>query len=309
MKKLLSYAALIVLMFAIAACDDGDNGEKPAGDGPVLQACLNALRVDPGELDPVFSSDTLSYEVSVDASFTAVTVTAVPDDGTRVSVNGNDVSADDYSAEVGLAGERTVITISASAEGLLTREYRITVVRAAQNPVRNWSFESYEIVGDTGIPLNWTVSTASGEFIATGNYAHDGSHSGIFTKLTGTIAGREVLSDAIAVDPSRNLTVSCGIYLPREDRNPGRAGAGIKIYYFTDRECLVPCENASDTKPRVTPAQEGVWEQVSFERVAADIPGDAACIRIALRACFIASAGGTDEDVIYFDGVSLSQPD
>ena len=308
MKKLLSYGALIVLMFAIAACDDGGAGEKPAGDGPVLQAGLNALRVDPGELDPVFSSETLSYEVSVDSSLAAVTVTAVPDDGTRVSVNGNDVSADEYSAEVGLAGERTVITISASAEGLLSREYRITVVRAAQNPVRNWSFESYEIVAARE-SSELTVSTASGEFIAAGDYAHDGSHSGMFTKLTGTIGGREVLSDAIAVDPLRNLTVSYWIYLPREDRNSGRAGAGIKIYYFTDQDCLVPCENASDTKPRVSPSLEGVWEQVSFERVAADIPGDAAYIRIALRACFIASAGGTDEDAIYFDGVSLSQPD
>jgi hypothetical protein len=297
-------ALLCAMSLGIAGCDDsagGDDGARPVAPSPGPR--LAALSVTPGALAPQFFPDNFSYTLSLDDAVSEITVAVEPAEGFSVCING--AEPDDSGAtvvDIGTGSDDVIVTaLSPAGE---TRDYSIRIVRTFSSEIANWSFESSDV---ENAPLNWTMNS-TGKFAVYDGGAHDGTHAGYFTSLTGQINGREVLSDPVAIDPSMGLTLSAWIYLPQTGGDTQRAGVGIKCFYYTDPQCLNPCESASATRPKVSPETENTWKQVVFPRTAAQIPEDAWYVRIGLRACYDASHGGTEGTIIYIDSVSITQP-
>jgi len=166
---------------------------------------------------------------------------------------------------------------------------------------------SFELFNEYNHPFDWELLT-SGEFKSSGDYYYEGLLSGTFTTVTSSISGREILSSPVQVTPGKMIIVSGRFYTPSiEGTSPERIKTGFKLYYYTDEECTNPASTAYSTMAKVSLKEQGVWEIISYDRTADQIPQDATFVRIGLRACYDKDAGGTKFDAIYFDNISLQQ--
>ena len=96
---------------------------------PSTDANLANLTVNPGALQPAFSSDVTNYTANVDSSVISVTVTAQPRDaGATVSINGQTTTS--RSVSPGAPGSSTPITIVVTAASGTQNTYLVTVNRA-----------------------------------------------------------------------------------------------------------------------------------------------------------------------------------
>ncbi|HOO72896.1 MAG TPA: cadherin-like beta sandwich domain-containing protein [Spirochaetota bacterium] len=309
MRILYVRAVFCVLVLAFAACDDsGGNDDSTFQDDPVIEARLESLQVSPGTLDPAFSSLSYSYYLEVEDTVSELTVAARAASGLTLSVDGVPIDGNDYSSVITLSDDSTELTITVSSGDENSRDYILQIVKLHESAVPNWSFEYFETVDESSVPVNWTMNT-SGRFLVSDTYALYGSYSGKFETLTQTIGGREVLSDPVAMQGATAVEVEAWFYLVDEndDALADDAEVSIKIYYYRDTGCLDPCENESYTKNKVALTSVNTWERVSFQRDADEIPADARFCRIAIRACYNASEGGTADDAMYVDGVSMTQ--
>ena len=67
----------LLIALGLGACSDVSNAPAPVTP-PSPDAKLSSLDINPGPLQPVFSSDTLVYTVDVAFNVSSVTVTAAP---------------------------------------------------------------------------------------------------------------------------------------------------------------------------------------------------------------------------------------
>ena len=311
MKKIYVHAVFCVLVLAFAACDDsGSNDNSTIQDDPVIQARLESLEVSHGTLDPEFRPLSYSYYLEVEDTVSELTVTARAASGLSLSVDGSPVGGNEYSSTIPLSNDSTEVIITVSLGDENSRDYVLQIVKRHESAVPNWSFEYFETVDELSIPLNWTMNS-SGAFVVSGEYALYGSYSGKFETLTQAIGGREVLSDPVPIIGGRATEVKALFYLFNENdplpKPDPRVDVSIKIYYYRDAACLDPCEIESYTKNKAPLGSSNSWGYVSLTRDADEVPADAQYCRIAIRACYNESEGGTEGDALYVDGVTMTQ--
>lgn len=133
-SRLLSRSALGILAaatFSTAACD-GTGGTGLTG---ILRssATLSGLAVSSGTLSPAFSATTTSYQVAVPFATSSFTVTpTAATSGATITVNGATVPSGTASGPINLAvGTNTIAVVVTNPDGLATRTYTITVIRAS----------------------------------------------------------------------------------------------------------------------------------------------------------------------------------
>jgi hypothetical protein len=120
----------------------------PQGSGNVN---LQGLTVSPGTLSPPFNSNAEGYSVAVENNVATVNVTAIKQElSTLMTVNGQ-VVASGQTMVVPVAVGPNTITIVLTAPAGNTRQYTVTVTRAA--PVsNNVSLRTLQIVPGTLLP-------------------------------------------------------------------------------------------------------------------------------------------------------------
>ncbi|MEK7764039.1 MAG: cadherin-like beta sandwich domain-containing protein, partial [Nitrospirota bacterium] len=106
---------------------------------PSPDAKLSSLDVNPGPLQPVFSSDTLGYTVDVAFNVSSVTVTAAPQNASAtMTINGAPTNAGQaLPITLQPAGFNTIITIVVTAANGGQNSYVATVNRALNNSLQN----------------------------------------------------------------------------------------------------------------------------------------------------------------------------
>jgi Cadherin-like beta sandwich domain len=160
----------LLATLALSACGDSNNVSGPPAPIPLSpDAKLSSLTVNPGPLQPVFSSDGVNYTVDVLTSVTSVTVAAQPQTaGATVNINGQ--ATTNRSVTLGAAGSITVVTIVVTAPSGSQNTYIVTVNRAApggNNNLKTLTVTSgtlsppFAAPGISGFP-GYTVAVASG---------------------------------------------------------------------------------------------------------------------------------------------------
>ena len=266
---------------------------------------LESLEISAGILTPEFNPDTTVYYVVITPDISELAITARPDVGCSIKINDLPVtSGQDYSTVLQIVNPETDINILVSAENGESLQYTLNVIKPLEKTVENYSFELFN---DQNCPSGWEVSGA-GEFISSSESARSGSCSGTFTTLTGTISGREIISAPVEIEQDRNINLSGWFYIPViEGVSSERTRLGFKIYYFTDADCLSPASTAYDTMAKKFLKEQGVWEKINYELAKESVPADTQYVRIGIRACFDSTKGGTKNDKIFIDDISLQQ--
>jgi hypothetical protein len=166
-KENIVWTVLFSLLAALAlnACGDSNNVSGPPAPIPLSpDAKLLSLMVNPGPLQPAFSSDGTNYTVDVSTSVASVTVAAQPQTaGATVNINGQ--ATTNRSVTLGAAGSTTVVTIVVTAVSGSQNTYTVIVNRAPLGGDNNLS--ALSVTGQTLAPpfnatiLNYTVDVAT----------------------------------------------------------------------------------------------------------------------------------------------------
>ncbi len=269
---------------------------------PVIK--LESLEVSPGDLSPAFSPDLFFYNLNLTPEVSGITITARPYIGCIAVVDTVLLLPDHYSTVIPVNKPVTEIPLIVSAENYQGVTYSLRVIRMEERTIENSSFE---VFNETGSPVKWTMAGA-GEYRSSDEFFNSGNYSGVFTTLTGTISGREVLSSPVEIDPDKMMNISAMFYTPAvETLTPERISVSLKIYYYTDAGCTIPAVPGSATMTKSVIKESAVWEKVKYERSLEDIPDDGHFVRIAIRACYDSTSGGSKFDRVFFDDVSLQQ--
>jgi hypothetical protein len=133
LKTIGNTCSVVVLLLAavlgFTGCSDVSKAPAPA-PVPSPDAALSNLTINPGTLQPTFSSNVTTYTVDVTTSVTSVTVTAQPQvAGATISINGQMTT--NLSVTLGAAGSSTPISIVVTAPNGSQSNYLVTVNRAA----------------------------------------------------------------------------------------------------------------------------------------------------------------------------------
>ncbi len=118
-------AAIFVVVFAFGASGCADTASINE------EAQLASLTVDPGALQPVFSSDTFDYRVDVPTTAESITVTPTPQDSdTTMTINGISTgSGQGQPVPLGAPGSNTTIRITLRAPSGTQKAYFVLVNR------------------------------------------------------------------------------------------------------------------------------------------------------------------------------------
>ncbi len=318
-KKILGLVFTVLIMFLVS-CDytgkknhsSNRNADIPAetpaddpSDTDPAAVSLGALEISPGVLDPEFSPETTRYSVLLPPGISELAITARPAEGCSVRVNESELtSGAQYSTVLQIDKPETVVSILVIAGDDRSASYSLSVTKPVEKTVENSSFE---ISDERKYPSGWNMA-GSGEFVSGSEYSKTGNFSGSFTTLTGSISGREIISSPVEIEQGKKITVSGWFYIPAIDGSSAeRDKLGLKIYYFTDAECITPASTAYDTMTKTSLSQQGAWEKLSYERGAEEIPSDTLYVRIGIRACYDSTKGGTKNDKVFIDDISLMQ--
>ena len=117
--------------FGLNGCGDVNNVSEPPPPAPLSpDAKLSTLTVNPGALDPEFSSDVRNYTVDVTSNISSVTVTAQPQNaGATLTINTQQTTS--LSVTLGGPGSNTPISIEVTALNGSQNTYIVHVNRAA----------------------------------------------------------------------------------------------------------------------------------------------------------------------------------
>ena len=128
----------LLIALGLGACSDVSNAPAPITP-PSPDAKLSSLDVNPGPLQPVFSSDTLGYTVDVAFNVSSVTVTAAPQNASATMTINGVVTNAGQALPITLqpAGFSTIITIVVTAANGGQNSYVVTVNRALNNSLQN----------------------------------------------------------------------------------------------------------------------------------------------------------------------------
>ncbi len=296
---IISYIFLAAIL--VMGCEDVAVDETSADLNPAKVTELNratAITVSTGSLSPAFSHETSSYAVAVANDTAAVTVTP-----SCINAECNFSLMQDgklTSNPVNLTAAVTEIIITVNESATVQSSYtisfnRITTANLLQNP-------SFELTADGNV-LDWQL-ISSGSFIAeTNSIVSYGNNIGYFNKLTSSISGREIQSAEFAIDTAKPLQLSADFYTTVD---PSRTKVSLKIWYYQDAECTIPAADVSNSQRSLNLDVADIWQTVSYEQSADNIPEDAAFAKLSIRVMY-ASDYGTSEDIVYVDNAIAFQ--
>ena len=169
-KQNIVWTVLFTLLAALAlnACGDSNNVSGPPAPIPLSpDAKLSSLTVNPGPLQPAFTSDGTIYAVDVSTSVASVAVTAQPQTaGATANINGQVTTNRSVTlGAAGAAGSITVVTIVVTAPSGSQNTYIVAVNRAA--PASDNNLSALSVTGQTLAPafsasqLDYTVNVAT----------------------------------------------------------------------------------------------------------------------------------------------------
>ncbi len=123
------YQACILILFTVLASGCSGGGGGGNGD-PASNANLSSLVVNTADLEPAFSSGTLSYTASVANSVDSVTLTPTTQvDTSTVTVDGDPVASGSASQAIALiVGDTSVATVVTSENGN-QQQYTVVITR------------------------------------------------------------------------------------------------------------------------------------------------------------------------------------
>ncbi len=307
-------ASLIVCYNGCGSNKSSDDAAEPAGeqtaadepdtdDNNVIPG-LSSLIVSTGSITPDFSFDIYHYEVSLTSEVSELVLTTVPSAGCSVEIDNTPVTSEDFHSVISISSSVTETTVLVNNENDDEISYSLLFKRMEEKHISNSSFE---VFNTTNNPIAWEVS-GSGEVKSSSAFFHTGSYSGTFTTLTGSISGRELLSLPIEIEQGKRIIVSawfCIDYI--EGLSPERDNMSLKLYYFADETCGYPAAIKFSTMAKTFLSVQGSWEKIKYELSPEKLPEDAHFVRIGLRVCYDKNNGGTRNDRIFFDDISLQQ--
>ena len=289
--------SLLLCAAFLNACDDSGGREQQAAvitDAPVL----TGLVLEEGSISPGFSSDITSYKALVPGDVAEVHLRATAPAGMIITVQDTVIQSGAVSGPIALNEGATVIIIRVLNEKEEAADYGITVDREQESVVPNYSFELFD---DVTAPDNWTMISA-GDVLTSPEYAVSGERSAYFDDLTGSISGREVVSDSMLIDPERDLAVSVDFYQPEKG-----GCVSLKMYYYSDTNGEIAASKAFDTMRQTLLEPGDQWQTVPYTRKSGDIPADARSVRISIRARYDSDSEGTASSRVYMDDVTMTQ--
>ena len=156
--KTIGHTCSVVLLalaatFVFNGCGDVSSVSAPPAPVPLSpDAKLSSLTVNPGPLQPVFSSDRANYVVDVLTTVTSVTVAASPQNATAtMTINGVITSAGQgRTVTLSAPGSFTTIPIVVTAQNQSQNTYIVTVNRPASS---DNSLSALSVTGQTLNPL------------------------------------------------------------------------------------------------------------------------------------------------------------
>lgn len=279
-------------------------GENQNGDEPGAAVYLESLTISRGYLNPEFSPETLNYRILLESEVSELSVTTGPSAGCSVESDDSSISSENNTFLITITKPETILSLSVSNSAGEVRIYSLSITRMEENFPGNSSFEDFD---ELKHPLEWEKS-GSGELLSTDEFFHTGGRSGTFTTLTSSISGREIISSPVEIVQGKSLIISgwfCTDYI--ENLSPERIYSSFKIYYFCDAGCTAPASTPYSTMSKTGLKEAGAWEKIAYTREPEQIPADAEFIRIGLRACYDKDSGGTADDRVFFDDISLQQ--
>ena len=300
-----------LILFFFCACDSQEYGnedditeqEEHEPENPPKPG-ISSISIIPGKLTPEFSTQILEYNLLTETHIDEIELGINPANGSTIQVICGDFTTDGTFSIIPVTENPADIYISASNDEGEEEIYSISIKRMNEMPVENFSFEEFD---ELSRPYSWDMAGA-GNFITGEEVSHSGNYSAYFSSLTTSIGGREILSSPVEIEEGNGLILSAWLYLADSDEgSPERVSSSFKIYYYTDNLCEIPASTPYSTMSRISPDAQGVWERISWERSADQIPPDAKFIRIAIRACYNKDKGGTKDNRLYFDSISLQQ--
>lgn len=311
MRRTLS-VVIIVLTLSSLLCREsgvytdkkpGSTGDDP-GDSPVAGIKLEKLEVTETVIEPSFSPDIYSYSAGVLSHRSEIKITALPADGCSVKIFDMPLDPLCYCLNMPVDYGVNRIPVYVDYTGVEGIIYTLNIYRMRELSISNPSFELYD---SSSHPSSWTMKGA-GESIATPDFSHSGICSATFTTLTASISGRELISTPVGITGGMGIILSAWFYLPIVDGALAeRVNISFKIYYFTDQEGTLPASPAYHTMQKVSLAEQGVWQSIEYARSGDEIPADAKYACAAIRASYNSGSGGSKNDKIFFDDVSLQQ--
>jgi protocatechuate 3,4-dioxygenase beta subunit len=168
-RKALGMIGAMSVAIPLANCggSDGDNSSttnssnNSSTSSNSTDATLSTLSLSTGSLSPTFVSTTSSYNASVTNSVSLVTITpTASNSGATIKVNGLTVSSGNASSALSLnVGSNTMTIIVTAADGVSTKTYTTTVVRAAASAGTNCAIIPSETQGP--FPLLAVLSNAA----------------------------------------------------------------------------------------------------------------------------------------------------
>lgn len=264
---------------------------------------LDFLSASPGKLWPDFKPDITQYYLTVPAEVSSIEIIAIARESFFAEIGGRSISLNGEVERIPLESDNP-ININLNNNYGEGKVYSIDVKKMSRLPIENYSFEEFN---DQNQPFKWTM-TGTGGVVSTNSFAHSGNYSASFASLTSTISGRELMSSAIEINPSKDSILSVWFFLEEVSGAVAeRVSVSLKIYYFADKECTIKASTASATMTKISLDEQGQWQRVFYERSSSQIPQDAVAIKVAIRACYEKDAGGTSKDKIFFDDVEVQQ--
>ena len=169
-RKALGMIGAMSVAIPLANCGDSDSDNNTANTSSnntsststsSTDATLSTLSLSTGSLSPTFVSATASYTASVTNSVSLITVTpTASNSGATIKINGLTVSSGNASSALSLnIGSNTLTIIVTAADGVTTKTYTTTVVRAAASAGTNCAIIPNETQGP--FPLLAVLSNAA----------------------------------------------------------------------------------------------------------------------------------------------------
>jgi PGF-pre-PGF domain-containing protein len=202
---------------------------------PSTNANLAALSLNKGTLTPTFSSNTLSYNVSVDYTVTTSSVTATMSDSkASMAINGQ-VASSSIAKIIALqpAGNKTTITIAVTAEDTTTKKTYTIIVNRAAAPAEETSY-LITMAPVTGGTANVTADKSVVKADEIVNVTIAGIEAGKkFSSISvagnsGTVQTNTIISGVSYsfVMPAENVTVEVALTTEQSATTPTTSGGG-----------------------------------------------------------------------------------
>lgn len=208
--------SVVIILAIMCLISSGCGDSASISTGPEVR--LANLTINPGSLQPAFSSDTVNYEANVSSTVDAVTVTATPQDSTAtVTIAGTATQSLRVTLEAPPSSQAIIILLTSQSGSQST--YTITVNRAALVLAGNNDLSTLTVTSGTLVPdfapstLTYTVDVATEVASVTVSAAKADANAVMqihsVTVPAGTVSGQDTIPlNGPGTDTSVSITMT-----------------------------------------------------------------------------------------------------